>query len=278
MLLKTAIGDAYGVGFEFRPKAFVLKHNQLEAYFPHERYETLHKKYSDDTQMSIALAELIIAGTDWTATNIADKFVEVFQRDVRPGYSSRMYNALSTSKNGADFLSNINDQSEGSGAAMRSGVIGLLKKEDEILAKAALQARTTHDTAIGVSSAQVVALATHYFAYALGPKKKVEAYIHSFLSVDWLKAWNGPVFAKGDACVNAAITALKRNHTLAELLQDCISFTGDVDTVAAIAMGLAAFSKEIDQNLPQWMYDELENETYGRDYLLGLDQRLRSLV
>ena len=278
MLVELAIGDAYGVGFEFRSEEFVLVHNRLEEYFPHERYDLLHKRYSDDNQMSMALAGLITEGTDWIPINIADKFVEVFQRDVRSGYSSRMYKALTASKRGADFLSIIDNNSEGSGAAMRSGVIGLFKSEDEILEKAALQARVTHNTVSAIKSAQAVALATHYFAYSLGSKHELQHYILKFIDIDWIEEWNEPVDAQGEMCAMAAFSALKSNNSMAEILKACISFTGDVDTVAAIALGMATFSTEVDQNLPQWMYDELENEAYGRKYLMKLDQSLKRLL
>ncbi|GAB5550894.1 MAG: hypothetical protein Sapg2KO_04850 [Saprospiraceae bacterium] len=274
MLIELAIGDAYGVGFEFRKEGFVAQYNQLEKYYPHERYSSLYKRYSDDTQMSIALAELMLEDINWTPTNIANKFVEVFQRDVRPGYSSRMYNALAASKDGNEFLTLIDNNSKGSGAAMRSGVIGLLKFEEEVLEKASIQASLTHNTKSAIVSAQLVALATHYFAYGLGPKQGLEEYLERFISIDWLEDWEAPVSAKGDVCVKAAITALKRNNNMANLLQDCIAFCGDVDTVAAIALGMAAFSSEMDQNLSKWMYEELENENYGKDYLLDLDQKL----
>lgn len=277
MLIELAIGDTYGVGFEFRSEEFVLVHNRLKEYFPHERYDSLHKRYSDDTQMSIALAELIIEGIDWTPINIADKFVEVFQRDVRSGYSSRMYKALTASNRGTDFLSIIDNNSEGSGAAMRSGVIGLFKSEDEILEKAALQARVTHNTVTAIKSAQAVALATHYFAYSLGAKHELQHYILKFIDIDWIEEWDKPVDAQGEMCTMAAFTAIKSNKSMAELLKACISFTGDVDTVAAIALGMASFSTELDQDLPQWMYDELENDAYGRDYLMKLDQCLKRL-
>lgn len=89
-----AVGDAYGVGFEFRSQGFVLKHNLLQAYYPHERYASLYKKYSDDTQLSIAIAEFMLTSIEWTSNNLATAFVKTFQRDIRPGYSSRMYNAL----------------------------------------------------------------------------------------------------------------------------------------------------------------------------------------
>ena len=54
------------------------------------KHPLLYKKYSDDTQMSLAIAELVIEEKDWTSQLIADKFVAVFKRDERFGYSSRI--------------------------------------------------------------------------------------------------------------------------------------------------------------------------------------------
>lgn len=274
MLLDLALADAYGVGFEFRSADFVRANNRLERYFPHERYTDLYRKYSDDTQLSIALAELMLEGANWTPENIANQFVKVFQRDVRPGYSSRMYDALMQSKDGIDFIRRIDNQSEGSGAAMRSAVLGLLKTEEELLEKAAIQAKVTHDTTSAVLSSQAVALGAHYFAYGLGPKNKVSEYIESFIGGNWHQEWTLPVKSKGTDCVLAALTAIQGNDNQADLLQDCIAFTGDVDTVAAIALGMIAFSTEVEANLPSWMYEELEDGPYGRDYLQTIDQKL----
>jgi len=55
------------------------------------------------------------------------------------------------------------------------------------------------------------------------------------------------------------------------------AFTGDVDTVAAIALAAASNSPEITHDLPQTLIDTLENQTYGKDYLIELDQKLMSL-
>jgi len=187
-----------------------------------------------------------------------------------------MYQALSDSEDGLDFIKRIDNNSEGSGAAMRSAVIGLLPSVPELLEKAAIQAKVTHDTTSAVLSSQAVALGAHYFAYEQGPKRKVIEYIESFIGGNWHQEWTLPVRSKGADCVLAALTAIQRNSNQADLLKDCIAFTGDVDTVAAIALGMTAFSTEVVANLPQWMYDQLENEAYGRAYLIHLDQHLIS--
>ena len=60
------------------------------------------------------------------------------------------------------------------------------------------------------------------------------------------------------------------------MLKDAVSFTGDVDTVSAIAISCASQSIEIEQDLPKSLFDGLENNTYGRDYLIFLDEKLKN--
>jgi len=74
--------------------------------------------------------------------------------------------------------------------------------------------------------------------------------------------------------VRAAITAVQRNDTMSNLLMDCINFTGDVDTVATIALAAASSSQEMVQDLPENLKLLLENGKYGRDYLIVLDRQL----
>lgn len=74
--------------------------------------------------------------------------------------------------------------------------------------------------------------------------------------------------------VRAAITALAESDRMSDLLCRCVDFTGDVDTVAAVACGAAAHCAEIEQDLPEVLLRELEDGPYGKDYLIELDARL----
>lgn len=65
---------------------------------------------------------------------------------------------------------------------------------------------------------------------------------------------------------------------MSALLRECVAFGGDVDTVAAIALGAASNSAEIIHDLPQHLIDTLENGPYGRDYIVELDRKLLALV
>ena len=64
---------------------------------------------------------------------------------------------------------------------------------------------------------------------------------------------------------------------MGDLLKTCIQFSGDVDTVAAIALAAGSCSTEIAQDLPAHLFDELENGQYGRGYSRLLDTKLMAL-
>jgi hypothetical protein len=65
---------------------------------------------------------------------------------------------------------------------------------------------------------------------------------------------------------------------MSSLLKTCIQFSGDVDTVAAIALAAGSCSSEIVQDLPVCLFDTLENGPYGKDYIGSLDRQLMALV
>ncbi|BAY79371.1 ADP-ribosylation/crystallin J1 (plasmid) [Nostoc linckia NIES-25] len=49
----------------------------------HPRFRLIPGNYTDDTQMSIAIAEVIVAQAPWTAEVLAQSFVTAFKRDPR---------------------------------------------------------------------------------------------------------------------------------------------------------------------------------------------------
>lgn len=274
MLLELAIGDAYGAGFEYA-SALVLQQNNLSGYIQHPRHSISPGHYTDDTQMSLAIAQAIVSNEPWTPQQLASRFVEVFHRDPRQGYASRFYTFLQQTFTGDEFLANIHPLSDKSGAAMRASPIGVFASVDEVLEKAAVQAKLTHDTPAGISAAQASALMTHYFLYNLGARAALGEFLDAKVpGYEWAKPWEGEVGAKGWMSVRAAVTAVTRNTSMSQILWDSINFGGDVDTVATIALAAASCSQDISQDLPKHLIDGLENEGYGRDYICELDAKL----
>jgi ADP-ribosylglycohydrolase len=274
VLVEIAIGDAYGAGFENAPERVIRDHNTLAGYISQPRHRIAAGSYTDDTQMTIAVAEAIVSGERWTPALLARHFIQAFKRDPRKGYAWGFYDFLQQVDDEDDFLRRIRPNSDKSGAAMRSCPIGVFPSTGTVIERARLQAQITHNTPTGTDAAIVVALMTHYWLYEVGPKAELNKFIASQVPGPWEGRWCGRVGSRGIDSVHAALTAIMSNGRLSAILRSCIDYGGDTDTVAAIALGAASCYEEVEQDVPQQLYDNLENGAYGRDFLIGLNSAL----
>ena len=277
MILEGAIGDAYGAGFEFAEKEKIRKKNTLTQYESHPLFEEIKGKYTDDTQMSIGICELLLEEKEWTPLKIANKFVEVFKRDPRRGYAKRFYKFLMEIESGEELLRKIEPKSERNGAAMRSYSIGILGDENEIIERCDLQSSLTHKTEKALISAQAIALTNHFFIYDKGRKSELLDYLQDIQGVRWTGKWSGEVKVNAIETVEAVISLIISEDSLKEILRKSIEFSGDLDTVASLGLAIGKMSREINNDLPNWLYEELEEGKYGKGYLKELDERLNEL-
>ncbi|WP_417704018.1 ADP-ribosylglycohydrolase family protein [Rheinheimera aquimaris] len=277
MLQEIAIADAYGAGFEFAAPEIIATHNNLHDYVPHQLYGMLGN-YTDDTQMSLALSELLISNSDWTALNIANQFVRCFKRDPRQGYSKGFYSLLTQVEDGQQLLDSIRAISTRNGAAMRSVPLGVLANKHQLLAYAKQQAIITHNTAIGIASSRAVALSAHFGLYQLGDVSQLPAFLQSEEVGDWNYDWQHTVTVEAFDTVSAALSCLLRHDNQADLLQSCVALSGDTDSVAAIAVGIASCFTSYSKNLPEHLKQTLNEPQYGMAYLAELDKQLLAKV
>lgn len=302
MFVEMGIGDAYGCKFEGVDFDYTSRNNDLN-YRPNLEVLRFHPEdlmpsvvpagnYTDDTQMSLAIAEAMLDDEEtWTVESLADRFVDVFKRDERRGYTTYFLNVLMNSNSGEELLSKIGRQSTKSGAFMRAAPLGLYSDLSELIDKAHAQAVVTHDTKIGRDSAVGAAMLVHYFYHDLGPKAELvtwmkdEYFGESIMSPEsvemdgeqvecWSPAANRKVRVSGWDCLHAAIYAILASETLSDVLIQCANYGGDVDTVSAVAMAAASWCREIQQTIPRCLYEELENREFGRDYLAKVDRVL----
>jgi ADP-ribosyl-[dinitrogen reductase] hydrolase len=278
MLIEIAIGDAYGAGFEYADMDVYRDHNTLAGYVRHRRHKNVPGTYTDDTQMSLAIAEAIVDDAPWTADELAERFVTAFKRDPRQGYAQAFYQFLVDVRDGTDFLARIRPDSDKSGAAMRAAPIGVFPAISEVLHRAKIQAALTHNTPDGIYAAQAAALSAHFFIYDVDRKQYLGEFLEGHVPGQWNAPWVGKVGPKGWMSVRAAVTAIMSCDRMSDLLKACIAFTGDVDTVAAIALGAASASSEIEQDLPPHLLESLEDSPFGRRYIEQLDARLLQKV
>lgn len=292
LLVYAAIGDAYGMAYEFTDDNAKVGPNDL-TYKANPKFPEYQKgRYTDDTQMQWVNGEIILQQPvrAMTPAMFADAWVFEYQQDPRPGYSRFMEKTLKESRNGADFTSRLNAKSgTTSGAAMRAPVIGLLPDAENVKQVAEMQARITHDTPAGILSAQAAALAVHGLHYSLCDKAELGDYIDSEIGPDWRTLDDGNDPKNGLYIVKKAIGIVTAHDSMSAMLRAVIdSGPGqDTDTIAALAMAIASRSREVTDDLPDSLFNELETETdkpeqkknkrgdYGRDFLEALDHALQ---
>jgi len=291
MLLDMAVGDAFGAGFEGVDRKTIddyFERNRYLNYARHPRHNIIPGNYTDDTQMASVVAEAMLSGR-FTRRDLAEGWVKRFHQDKRLGYTSRFYNLLNRCKTGGTLLSRLSGSSGiTSGAAMRAPVIGLYERVSKVKKNARMQAEITHG-ASGIEAAEAAALMVHYFFHKKRPKAGLRNFIANEVRKDYALPWQRgrKVGTEGWQCVNAAIQAVMDNDNIPDLLRQCVSYGGDTDTVAAIAMAAASVSLEYrnqhesngngwNKRFPVRLYSGLEpaRGQYGRNYLQQIDGRL----
>lgn len=157
---------------------------------------------------------------------------------------------------------------------MRAAPCGLLADRSEVFDLAMWQASLTHGTRDGMNAAAASALLV-WLCRDGCPRDKLGVTIRGMVpGYAWDEPWRGPVPVDGVPVVRAAVTAVSRVDSLKKVLRLGVSFTGDVDTLLAVAMPAASLHPHITPDIPQNLIDGLENGQYGRDFLADLDWRL----
>lgn len=285
VLLRTAQADAYALAVEFvgpEHSDLVEQTLQVDRFRANPRYTYPAARYSDDTQMSIAVAEVMLTG-DLDTPAFAEAFVRCYRRDPRDAYSRGMRDLLDASPTGAALLAQARQRpgSNRNGAAMRSVPLGILS--DWLLASEAarLQARVTHDTPGGVRAAQAVALASHYAMHRDEPLSDLREWVAEKLRChpDDFR-WGGERVAGpclGSATAAAVLTLCAEQPTLLDILRTAVRWGGDTDTVAATAWGIA--SARMREPVPTFLEEDLEpGSAFGVEFLRRLGTDLMSCV
>ncbi len=277
-LLGLALGDALGAPFEGGPFERLLW--RLIGRTAEGRI-----RWTDDTQMSLDLAEALIANGRVDADDLARRFAAGYRWSR--GYGPGAAKILRRVGRGADWRqasrSVYPEGSFGNGGAMRAPVVGLFfaARPSELREAARLSAGVTHAHPLGVEGAVLVAVATatalttddpFEILQAVAAGSQSPAYNERLgLAGKWLASDEAPDarevrhrLGNGTAASASVVTALyiALRHLDAPFL-DMLSFVrscrGDVDTIGAIAgaiwgaaSGMAGLPRELLPKLEQY--------------------------
>ena len=291
MLLGIAMGDAFGRAYEGKDRKEISKTVNWEEY-------SSKPKYTDDTQMTLAVAELLVSDYPFNEETLASNFVYAYRRDKRGGYSSRTKEKLEKAYCGKDFLNEAKDNPKptSNGSAMRVMPLGILKDRNKLIEYAIMNSEITHNHPESIKSSVGVALIGHYFYHNKGPAKNLIKYVisntkdispesNSYLeSIDQLKKIDYNVLFKnkheyglpcdGLKTLGVVLFILKNYYDQPfEALKQSILIGGDVDSSAELVLGAELINHELNL-LPDFLFKGLENKKFGRDYIIKLGKLL----
>ena len=80
------------------------------------------------------------------------------------------------------------------------------------------------------------------------------------------------------ATVGAVLEAVSESKTYKDVLIHSVAYGGDVDSVAALAMGVASVTPHIKKLIPIKLRKGLENGQFGYDYCMQLDNYMQKYI
>lgn len=225
------LGDMIGAPYEFdrspKTKEFPLFGRGTE--------------YTDDSVMSIAVAEALIDAADKTDDELKAALVYSMQKWGRrypdAGYGVSFSGWLRAKKPEPYG-------SYGNGSAMRVSAAGWLYASlEETRHKARLTAETTHNHPEGIKGAEATASAI-FLARTGASKEEIREYIASEFDYDLSRTCDEirPDYHHVESCqktVPEAITAFLEGTSFEDVIRTAVSLGGDCDTLTCIAGSIA---------------------------------------
>ncbi|HVN71052.1 MAG TPA: ADP-ribosylglycohydrolase family protein [Desulfomonilia bacterium] len=189
-------------------------------------------RFTDDTVLTVALAEAILTGTSYTRL-----MRQYYHRYPCAGYGS-MFCAWALDEKLGPY------HSFGNGAAMRISPVGFAYESlEEVMDKARLYTEITHDHPDGIKGAQAVASAV-YLARTGCSKEEIKDHIESCFGYDLSGTLDEirPGYRFDPTCrgsVPEAVIAFLESDDFEDAIRNAVSLGGDSDTQACITGGIA---------------------------------------
>jgi len=298
-LLGTACGDALGSGVEGMAREEIRgRFGDVRDFLP----ERGKGRYTDDTQMTLALALSLIRVGEVDGADCALSYAELFEAER--GYGRSAAAVLEALRGGADYRRTgtlfFPGGSFGNGAAMRIAPVGLVFGAiggERLREKVFEAVRCTHVHPEAVDGASVQALAVSLMLRCEGGRLpdafgtferlrevcRTERLRRKLRDAEALLVGGGSDaeavrvlgvgVASAESVPAAVFTALRYGADPEEALVRAVGLGGDTDTIAAMTGALVGALHGPD-SFPRRWFDDLENGPLGRDDIIRISRRL----
>ncbi len=290
VLLGTAVGDALGVPFETKLANYEpLVAWDGQSYLGSEHHRLKPGQYSDDTQMSLMVAESLIENHAFNPDDLAERYVDWIVSGRARGYGKTTLLAVQNLVNGKHWSESGIAGSYGNGTAMRAAPFGVYFRNDlqSLVSICKMDSSITHASDEAEAGSIAIGLAAAYAVnreseglleelWRILPDSKVKSAIYSLDSlID--SPYITPeqalrvIGTKADVrqTVPAALYCFLKFDNYHEAVLAAIKAGGDTDTTAAIVGAL--FGAKLGM---RGINKELANAVEQSDRLIELDSQL----
>jgi poly(ADP-ribose) glycohydrolase ARH3 len=291
-LMGVALGDAIGALREGHQIA-------AEREIRHIARISHTLRYTDDTHMTIGVAESLVENRCFNGAHMAERFADNYFQEPWRGYGPGPPRVFRLLKNGMTWDKAASyiypGGSFGNGAAMRAAPIGLFfwNKPAELKEVAYQASLITHSHSLGMEGAALQAWAVA-LAVSENPRESLDSqsFISRLLGFTTEDVYRAKIakfstllehsgdrqevireLGHGVEAFNSVPTAifafLANPEDFASTVIYAVSLGGDTDTIVSMAGAISGAYLGIEAIPPEWQ-EQLEN----RDYILNLADRL----
>jgi len=253
--------------------------------------------YTDDTQMSIGVAETLVREGEIIESTLVERFASNYQpqRGYGPG-ARKVIERMALNEDWRDLTENLfPGGSFGNGGAMRVHPVALMFNDnrEKLVEQARLQCLPTHIHPLGIEGAQLLALAiAHVMRIDPGHFNRSDfiADLRAFATHDEFQ-WQFDTLAQlqPDDSVATFGNSLEAHRSVTTaiacfafdsedfeaVIARAISLGNDTDTIAAMAGAISGTYLGID-GVPAHLVDLLEDEHQGVSYVRQLAEDIYS--
>ena len=296
-LTGLAIGDALGMPFETESPLSTHLASWTGDYQASGFHRLKPGQFTDDTQMSLALAESILENKFYEPSIAAKKYLAWFVSGDCRGIGGNTRKAMQNLAQGKDWHAAGIEQAEGNGTAMRAAPIGAHQNRGTERLRASahwarIDAAITHKSEEAKEGSAAMAVAVSHLCsggrkadllttvleqvaksrirYALEDVYRAVRRgdsLGDFLKTkEWLLAGVSPHVTQS---VPAAFTVFLWSENFEDTVKNAVKMGGDTDSVAAMAGALAGSLYGI-EGIPKTLLDPLERASDIR----GVELRL----
>lgn len=299
----VAIGDAFGVGIEFKSRFWMaenVKFDQFINVWKGGQNNILPGTYSDDTEHTIGVVEALLSEDEFSEDLLLEKFKAEYENDKQvKGYPRDGHGSIEDWYTGKKTIAEVRAtqvgrRDPGNAPVMRAVPLAFVPWK-ELQLYSIINTDSTHPHRFGRMGSYLTALTAWHFLREDGDygnlisfllanisnteiKNTIQTinalpaphllseddylFLHGEQPLPYIK-WDKNIYGLPCACLTTAynvVYVMKHSRSAFDALRISINMGGDVDSLAAVCVGMAAGRYGL-RSLPEFLLEKTEGLT-----------------